>query len=38
LGAVVRRQMGRNVAALRSDEDSSEEKRVKWAKLSETMW
>jgi hypothetical protein len=38
LGAVVRRKMGRNIAELRSDEDSSEEKQVKWVKLSETMW
>jgi hypothetical protein len=35
---VVRRQMGRNVAALRSDEDQGEEQQRTWVKLSETIW
>ena len=38
VGGVVRREMGRTITTLRSNEDSGEEKQGKWVKLSETMW
>ena len=38
VGGVVRREMGRTITTVRSNEDSGEEKQGKWVKLSETIW